>query len=357
MIGTGCVALFTLVIVLITPLVHAEAESRDLQRIEQVQQGSPLFSTSHEYLYRNAPVLNTDVDMDITAMTARVRVTQMFHNQEQDWVEGIYVFPLPENAAVDHMRMKIGERVIEGVIKEKQEAKRIYQQAKSAGKKAALIEQERPNLFTNSVANIGPGEKVAITIEYQQSLSYVDETFSIRFPMTITPRFIPGVPLPAIEETLPASTGMGWALNTSAVPDASRITPPVLDDGEPPVNPVTMNIDLNAGLPLATIYSEYHAVDITRGKNGKAKIQLRAESAPADRDFVLQWKPSPSHAPRAALFSEQGDEFGGTQSDYSLMMIVPPVSQSIQALPREVVFIIDTSGSMGGIVSDRHVLP
>jgi Ca-activated chloride channel family protein len=333
------------------PSVHAlviEETSNDLLSINQAQQGSLLFTTSHKHLYRNAPVLNTDVDMTITAMTARVRVTQIFHNQGQDWVEGIYVFPLPENAAVDHMRMKIGERVIEGKIKERQEAKRIYQQAKSAGKKAALIEQERPNLFTNSVANIGPGEKIAITIEYQQSLSYVDEIFSIRYPMTITPRYIPGTPLPALEETLAASSSMGWSVNTTQVPDASRITPPVIDEGEAPVNPVTLVVNLNAGIPLASIISQYHTVDITRGKNGKAKIQLKAASVPSDRDFVLQWKPSPSHAPRAALFSEQGSEDADGQSHYSLMMVMPPVSQVTQALPREVVFIIDTSGSMGG---------
>jgi len=352
-IGLGCVALFTLVIVLLTSSATAQEvahneRSGDLISINQPQQGSLLFKTSHRHLYRYAPVLNTDVAMDITAMTARVRLTQTFRNQGQDWVEGIYVFPLPENAAVDHMRMQIGERVIEGLIKERQQAKRIYEKARASGRKAALIEQERPNMFTNSVANIGPGETIKITIEYQQPINYNNERFSVRFPMTITPRYMPGKPLPAMEESLAASTGMGWALNTTEVPDASRISPPVLDEGETPVNPVSMHIKLNAGIPLAAINSLYHPIDMTRGNNGKAKITLSAKTVPADRDFVLQWLPATSHAPRAALFTERKQGTEGNDQFYSLMMVMPPVGEIPQALPREVVFIIDTSGSMGG---------
>jgi len=352
-IGLTCVALFTLAVVLLVPSASAQQvrnhdELADLVDINQPQQGSLLFKTSRRHLYRNAPVLSTDVAMDITAMTARVRLTQMFRNEGQDWVEGIYVFPLPENAAVDHMRMQIGERIIEGQIKERQQAKRIYEQARASGRKAALIEQQRPNLFTSSVANIGPGEMIKITIEYQQSISYADEKFSLRLPMTITPRYIPGRLLPELEESLAASSGMGWSMNTTEVPDASRITPPVRDEVEAPVNPVKIQINLNAGIPLDGIKSLYHPIDMTRGKNGKAKISLSARSVPADRDFVLQWQPSPSLAPRAALFSEQQTNRQGKTDFYSLMMIMPPVGELPQALPREVVFIIDTSGSMGG---------
>jgi Ca-activated chloride channel family protein len=352
-IGVVSVVLFALLVVMLSSVASAQqsnepVETADLININQPQQGSLLFSTSHQHLYRNAPLLSTDVSMDITAMTARVRLTQMFRNEGQDWVEGIYVFPLPENAAVDHMRMQIGERVIEGQIKERQQAKRIYQQAKSSGRKAALIEQERPNLFTNSVANIGPGESISITIEYQQSIRYQHGQFSIRFPLTMTPRYIPGSPLPAVEESLAAGNGTGWSLNTSEVADASRITPPVLDEGEAAVNPVTMQIQLNTGITLDTISSLYHRIDMTRGSNGKARILLAAGQAPADRDFVLQWRPTASHAPRAALFSEPKDNGKGQTDYYSLLMLMPPVGELPQPLAREVVFVIDTSGSMGG---------
>lgn len=353
-IGLSVVILVTFSVWLLVSPANAQAEQdkitvSDLVSIDQPQQGSLLFKTSHRNLYRYAPLLNTDVSMDITALTARVSLRQSFHNEGQDWVEGVYVFPLPENAAVDHMKMKIGERIIEGRIKEREEASRIYQKAKSSGRKAALIEQERPNMFTTSVANIGPGEIVVITIEYQQTLAYRDETFSIRFPMTVTPRYMPGAPLPALEESLPASNTLGWAINTTEVPDASRISPPVLHEDEPRVNPVKLQVNLSTGIPLDHINSLYHEVTVIRGGNGKASIRLQAESVPADRDFVLEWKPVASHAPRAALFNERkADSENVDESYYSMIMIMPPVGYQARALPREVIFIIDTSGSMGG---------
>ncbi len=147
--------------------------------------------------YMPAPTLETDVRMDITGMLARVRVRQRFTNPGQSWAEGIYVFPLPENSAVDHMRMHIGERVIEGQIKERAEAKRTYERAKKAGKKASLVEQERPNIFTTSLANIAPAESITVEIEYQQTVRYVDGAFHLRFPTVVGPRFIPGMPLGA----------------------------------------------------------------------------------------------------------------------------------------------------------------
>ncbi|TNF94278.1 MAG: marine proteobacterial sortase target protein [Gammaproteobacteria bacterium] len=313
-------------------------------RIADIQRGSLLFKTDHRNLYKDAPVLDTDVQMQITAMLARVKVRQRFRNEGQDWVEGIYVFPLPENAAVDHMRMRIGERVIEGQIKERKQAKKIYDQAKRSGHKAALIEQERPNIFTNSVANIGPGETVVIEIEYQQSLAYDNGKFSIRFPMVVAPRFIPGNATP-IEEILPANTGMGWAVNTDQVVDASRITPPVITEDEALVNPVTIQIDLNAGIPLSDIISPYHPIRIQKHQPGQATIELLKDSVPADRDFVLEWIPQPAYTPRAALFTEMGEG-----REYSLLMVMPPVTEqsTMVSLPREVIFIIDTSGSMGG---------
>lgn len=353
-IGLSVVILITLSVWLLATPANAqstqgEITSSDLVSIDQPQQGSLLFKTSHRDLYRYAPLLNTDVSMDITGLTARVSLSQSFHNEGQDWVEGVYVFPLPENAAVDHMRMKVGERIIEGRIKEKKEASRIYQKAKSSGRKAALIEQERPNMFTTSVANIGPGEIIVITIEYQQMLEYRDETFSIRFPMTVTPRYMPGTPLPALEESLPTSNALGWAINTTAVPDASRISPPVLHEDELRVNPVKLQVSLNAGIPLDYINSLYHEVTVIRSGNGKASIRLQAESVPSDRDFVLEWKPVASHAPRAALFNERkADSQNADESYYSMIMIMPPVGHQARALPREVVFIIDTSGSMAG---------
>src|SRR4029453_6323801 len=149
-----------------------------------------------------------------------------FVNPAAEWPEGVYVFPLPEKAAVDHLKMQIGERVIEGQIKERAEARRTFDAAKSEGRKTTLIEQERPNMFTTSVANIGPGEEIVVAIEYQETLRFDDGSFSVRFPLAITPRYIPGTPIAA------GNGGMGWSPATQQVLDADRITPPVGDRHE-----------------------------------------------------------------------------------------------------------------------------
>ncbi len=139
-----------------------------------------------------APLLATDVHMDVTGMVARVQVTQRFANPTAQWREGVYVFPLPDKAAVDHLTMRVGERVIEGQIKERAEARRAYETAKTEGRKTTLVEQERPNMFTTSVANIGPGEEIVVALEYEETLRYGDGAFRLRFPLAITPRYIPG---------------------------------------------------------------------------------------------------------------------------------------------------------------------
>ena len=138
--------------------------------------------------YSTATLLSTDVEMDINGLVARVAVRQQFRNESAAWVEGMYVFPLPDKAAVDRMRLHIGNRFIEGEIQEKERARKTYEQAKQAGKKTSLVEQQRANLFTTSVANVAPGELVVVEIEYLEDVRYENGRFSIRFPMTLTPR-------------------------------------------------------------------------------------------------------------------------------------------------------------------------
>jgi len=192
------------------------------------------------------------------------------------------------------------------------------------------------------VANIGPHETVTIEIEYQQLLRFDSGQFRLRFPMAITPRYIPGVALPQ-KETVSGFNGLGWAMNTDQVPDASHITPPVWQ-GEGKINPISLSIELNAGFPLTELSSPYHAVQ-TSEHNGIHQITLADGQSYADRDFELSWTPQAGQAPRAALFTEQqGAEL------YHLLMVLPPQLEqnSRQSLPREVIYIIDTSGSMGG---------
>ncbi|MFT5426763.1 MAG: Ca-activated chloride channel family protein [Gammaproteobacteria bacterium] len=319
----------------------------------EMKQGSLLFKNDQGLTqnYSLVPSLDTDVHIQITGMTARATVKQTFHNDSVDWKEGIYVFPLPENAAVDQLRMHIGERIIEGQIKEKQQAKKEYQQAKASGKRASLVEQERPNIFTTSVANIGPDEKIIIEITYQQPILYLDETFSIRFPMVIAPRYIPD------KTVITGFEGTGWSVNTDEVPDASRITPPVLNSEQGiehrAINPVAIKIDLDAGFLLSNIDSPYHPIDVGIPDKTRYSIQLQNKQVSADRDFVLVWQAEPENSPKAALFTEKKD------SDiYSLIMLMPPTNETAPVLHREVIFVIDTSGSMSGpsIVQARPAL-
>lgn len=312
--------------------------------LNDVKGGRLLFKTNQPGRFLPAPTLKTDVRISVTGLIARATVSQEFLNpslEKDAWAEGIYVFPLPETAAVDHLRMKIGERIIEGQIKEKAEAKKVYEQAKQEGKRTSLVEQERPNVFTTSVANIGPGERITVEIEYQEAIRYDQGAFALRFPMVVGPRYIPGTPV-VMEDQPP---GNGWSLDTDRVPDASRITPPVQHPGYSSINPVSLTIDLAPGFPLGTIESPYHEFLTIAEPDGRQHITLREDSVPADRDFVLTWKPTAGQALTLSVFREQrGDDL------YAFLMAMPPVgfNHSLTTVARETIFVIDTSGSMSG---------
>ena len=287
-----------------------------------------------------APLLSTDVHMDVTGMVARVQVTQRFANPTAQWREGVYVFPLPDQAAVDHLTMRVGERVIEGQIKERTEARRTYENAKAEGRKTTLLEQERPNMFTTSVANIGPGEEIVVALEYEETLRYGDGAFRLRFPLAITPRYIPGAATEA------EAMGIGWSQVTAQVPDADRITPPFVPARDGHANPVSITIDMNAGFPLAKVASSYHAIDVEERPGNRYRIVLGDGPVPAARDFELVWTPDVGSAPGAALFTET---LGG--KTYALLMTLPPTLADADTprAPREITYIVDTSGSMEGV--------
>jgi len=324
-----------------TGVTEASAEPRRLTPAD-VKSGALLLEAAEDGVYVEAPRLGTDVEIDVSGPTARARVTQHFTNPTEGWVEGVYVYPLPEGAAVDTMKMVIGERVIVGEIKERQEAKRIYETAKREGKKAALVEQERPNMFTNSVANIGPGETVLIQIEYQEPVRQSGADFSLRLPLVVGPRYNPA-PIVQVVELGPE--GQGWGQVRDPVPDRSRIEPPVLDPRlGPPVNPVTITVRLDAGFELDKVASAHHAV-VTEETGPTSRIIRLAEGAvPADRDFELVWRAVEGKRPAVGLFHETV-----AGNDFVLAFVTPP-TRAVEAekRPREVVFVIDNSGSMGG---------
>lgn len=321
------------------PGAQAAEPARQEVRLGDVTAGRLLFRTTEPGVYLPAPVVMTDVRMQVGGLIARVTVSQRFYNPTDRWLEGVYVFPLPEDAAVDHMRMRIGERLVEGRIKPREEAKAIYERAKAEGRKAALIEQERPNLFTNSVANIGPGEDVMVQIEYQQTLRYDAGGFALRFPLVVAPRYLPERPGVA------TTVSQGGAAAGAEDDDPARISPPVLRPEAGAVNPVAIEVTLDAGFPLARLESPSHKIEIAEAGPGRRVVTLAEGAVAADRDFVLEWRPETGAAPGLALFAER---LGG--QDHLLLMLLPPERPlKRQAIPpRELIFVIDTSGSMAG---------
>jgi Ca-activated chloride channel family protein len=300
----------------------------------QPQSGSLLWRMATGYV--TATRLDTDVDIEVSGLVARVSVRQSFHNDGPDWVEGVYVFPLPDRAAVDRMRLHVGERFIEGEIREREEARKTYERARQAGRKASLVQQERANLFTTSVANVAPGELVVVEIEYLEDIRFEDGRFSLRFPMTLTPRYVSG-------QALPDRVGSGWSPDTDRVADASAITPPQVTASRDLELSLTARI--NAGMPLEVIASRYHPVSVSE-TGGRYTVTLDGGPVPMDHDFELVWRPVPSASPRAMAFTETIDG-----QPYHLLMLMPPDQgpATTARLPRETVFVIDTSGSMHGV--------
>ena len=297
--------------------------------------------------YRTATLLNTEVDFAVSGLVSRAIVRQVFRNEGSEWVEGVYVFPLPDKAAVDHMRIRIGERFVEGEIREKQKARKEYENARAAGKEASLVEQQRANLFTTSVANIGPGEVVTVEIEYLEDVRYDNGIFSLRFPLTLTPRYIPGQPLSDqeadhISGRIPDRSGSGWSADTDQVDDASLITPPMV--ARSTVHRVRIHASVHAGVPLSIIASRYHPVNVSES-GGRYTVELAGSTAAMDHDFELLWRPVASAAPRAMAFRET---LGG--DPHLLLMVMPPDTGELTTplMPREMIFVIDTSGSMHG---------
>ena len=274
--------------------------------------------------YINALLLETDAHFDVSGMIARASIKQHFKNTSNLWAEGIYVFPLPENAAVDHFTLRIGDRLIQGNIQERETARKTYQAARSEGRKAGLIEQQRANIFKTSLANIAPDEEITIEFEYQQTLDYRDGRYQLRFPMVAGPRFHA----------------------------ASRITPGSKNDtdvstfvSDEKINPVHIHVSLDSGVDLTALESISHPIDIKQTDTHRYSIALASARAYADRDFELVWQPDLSGQPQTAVFKET---YGGYE--YILLSVLPPDLQSLgqQLLPRDVIFILDVSGSMAG---------
>lgn len=278
--------------------------------------------------WRSAAVLETDVHFRIQGLLAEVTVEQTYRNDSKDWLEGRYLLPLPENAAVHALNLQVGDRIVVGEVREKEEAQAIYQAAAQQGQVAGLVEQNRPNLFSTAVANIAPGAEVQIRIGYWQRVDYRDGQFSIALPLTLTPRY---------DSLDPAIAGKQVAAAES-LPVASAATS--VGSALDPI--VSLRADLTPGVALTAVESPTHAIVVKPG-NGNYVVTLEDHVVASDRDFELRWTPSSSEVPRSALFVEHRAD-----AEYAFAMLMPPTA-TVEALPRELLLVIDTSGSMSGL--------
>lgn len=287
----------------------------------------------------SATLINTDYRVIVSGLIADTRLRQSFRNTSQQWREGVFVFPLPENASVYGMTMTAGKRVIVGDIHEKQDAKSQYTRAREEGRKVARVDQQRPNLFTTRMANIPPGETITVELNYQQAVRYQSGEFELRLPTTLTPRYMPGQQA----DNRPAQWTGGWASPTNEVPDADQISPfTVLPaDVGPDSHRATIALDINAGLPVSRVSSPSHRISSTWNGNA-VEVTLESNTVLMDRDLIVRWAPARGMEPSAAVFREQWQG-----EDYLLALMVPGLNRD-QRMPRELLFVIDTSGSMAG---------
>ena len=288
----------------------------------------------------NLPLDAVDVRAAIAGTSARVELTQDFRNPFDVPLEATYIFPLPDRAAVTAMRMECAGHVVEGVLRERSQAREEYDQAIAEGRRAAIAEEDRPDVFTMRVGNIAPGERVTVRLVLAQRLPYCDGEVTFRFPLVVAPRYIPGHPLPG------APAGSGIAADTGAVPDASRISPPVLLPGFP--NPVrlTLSADIDpAGLPLAGIRSSLHVTTEQTGADGHTVVQLHPGER-LDRDFILRLAVADRDRIATSLLLTPDPQSDSDEGTFTLTL-VPPDGDG-RPRPRDVVLVLDRSGSMSG---------
>jgi Ca-activated chloride channel family protein len=325
-----------------TKVVELPAErmrDEELLVIERRQLGYPALPRGAEMWARREqkmiplPLRHTDVKAQVTVYVGAVTVTQQYHNPYDSKIEAVYVFPLPDDAAVNEFVMTVGDRKIRGIVREREEARQIYLQARAQGHVASLLEQDRPNIFTQSVANIEPGKKIDVAITYFHTLRQADGVFEFVFPMVVGPRYNP-----------PGSTdGVGAVAAGKAGASGQKTEVSYLPPDTVSSHDIALEVDVDAGLPIAELKSPTHVVDVKALSPSRSVVTLGANDRHPNKDFVLRWKAAGAGV-RAALATHR-DETGG----YFTMYLHPPEQLAeIPQTPREMIFVLDCSGSMSG---------
>ncbi|ALF53311.1 Vault protein inter-alpha-trypsin domain-containing protein [Nostoc piscinale CENA21] len=289
------------------------------------------------------PLKHTEVQAKIAGNISRVEVTQSFENPFTTTLEAVYIFPLPDEAAVDDMLIRIGDKTIKGSIKKRQEAQQIYEQAKEQGRTAGLLEQERDNIFTQSLANIQPGEQIDVIIRYSESLKFTAGNYEFVFPMVVAPRYIPGIPIEGNAGGVGSATApMTQNQDTDIVPDGSRLNAPILPSGMRSPHNINVTIEIDAGVEVQNVQSPSHQIQISYAEK-RVLVKLAGGDTIPNKDLILRYQVA-GESTQATVLS-QADERGG---HFALYLIPALQYRQDQVVPKDVVFLIDTSGSQMG---------
>jgi Ca-activated chloride channel family protein len=279
------------------------------------------------------PLEHTDVKARVSGFISSVDVVQRYRNPYDTKIEAVYIFPLPENSAVTDFVMTIGERRIRGMIRERQEAETLYQEAKKQGLRAALLTQERPNIFTQKVANLEPGKKIEVKISYFNPLPYLDGEYEFVFPMVVGPRFNP-----------PGSTdGVGAVRLGGQGISGQKTEVQYLKPDQRSGHEISLSVDIDAGMKIENVYSRSHLISVERTSDSRTVVSLQKNDAIPNKDFVLRCRVAGERLKTAMLVDrgEKGNAFA--------LVIQPPAKLSdVPRMPREMVFVLDCSGSMSG---------
>lgn len=280
------------------------------------------------------PLKHTDVQAAIHGYIASVTVIQQYQNPFEDKIEAKYVFPLPENAAVDEFVMVIGERRIRGIIRERAEAEKIYNDARAQGYVASLLTEERPNIFTQSVANIEPGKQIDVRIHYFHTLPFDDGWHEFVFPMVVGPRFNPAG----------SKTGIGAVARGASGASGQKTEIQYLAPTERSGHDISLGVELHGAVAIEEVVCRSHQVSIQHNSPEHISIALSREDTVPNKDFVLRYRVS-GHGIKAGMLTAE-TERGGF---FSLALYPPAELQRAHRQPLEIVFVLDCSGSMTGV--------
>jgi Ca-activated chloride channel family protein len=290
------------------------------------------------------PLKHTDVKTEISGFIARVTVTQQFENPFADKIEAVYTFPLPEAAAVDDMKIIVGDRTVKGKIMRREEAQTTYENAKARGQVAALLNQQRPNIFTQFVANILPSQQINVTISYVETLQYEEGSYEWHFPMVVDERYVPA---PQSASPPSSTEAQGTAADNPQVPD-TEITAPTMPKGMRAGHDVSIEVKIDAGVPLLALRSITHEIEALQPAPNEAVVRLKDQSTIPNKDFVLRYDVAGAQIEDALLFHR--DDRDGF---FTFILQPPQRVTAADVTPKELVFVLDTSGSMSGFPIEK----